>query len=1019
MPSSNPFLAHLEKEIALAIQGDADSRANNGQRIDSAPEANSAQQSYSVEELAELTYYSAQSAVQIFQQDLSRQQSRLSLGLDPAATPSSIPIAPADLLAQIAAVIQFHNWLPAANQNLRTALNPGSAPLRHPTNAEILINQLYQEETRSFELQNQLTQDTLVQARRGHLKQNFTLFFTQLPTEAKNQLIAEIPPEIVLQNSIGQGQASVLNWITRALVKQRALQFQNPPTPLSAQLFSELLAERAETAKQLKNGAKLVPGRHLQETRKSTLALLQESLNPGAFPEPAAVASATIDKLGSLLSGFPFPLEAVQTALAKNVSDKTGQSAEGKLWARQHTELKAQYDNLPAAQQAEILKATGSLQPALACALFAACKESPRQKGALLHLSSLLTTGEMSLEPTLENINSLLSAVRQLDSEKQSLQIKIDPSLKQVAHAAFNNTDRTGLDPVAFSALRRFKIEGDELISKLQGIIASRSTFVFATTESPLAMRLERAVALTELHPVLRQGITDTEITNEIVNLLKERQNPFQTLQELPQHLHIARLVEKISPQEQQKSLHPLQKAALAASEKQNPPIFHWEVQNAIHSSIGQANQIKTRETLRLAAELLRYLPLQPPPDRTTVELTAHKLITEILRHAKSHQNSDLEKQFTNPSLDDMRLITYQAQKEIERKLSDKIARTLRKNAEILEQQTLALTECFQSPLELAKAWTRKQNADATLDELRQTKATQLTTQIQSLQTALTIIEQAKELQTIDQFKEWITSTHARALQSAQAEYQHDPFNITLRNRVTELTQFKPEIETARTATKDPSSNLDIRVVWDILAQNKANIEHQIHQLQNQQHELQRVARGIANAQSVEDKSGSKRSEIAINSLSHAFDEAFKKKARQTTEPITDGSPQDQQYQWTNPFQGEALELIIEAGSRQLQLRAQTLQLHQYWTNLIGLPNGSSHPARSGNTNEIEDPGAQIKAVARLLLFHEIAKHPAKPDLPSELNQIWRTQPLHPKTPKGQIRPDTTKPEKTFSPVSL
>src|SRR5208283_5198756 len=108
----------------------------------------------------------------------------------------------------------------------------------------------------------------------------------------------------------------------------------------------------------------------------------------------------------------------------------------------------------------------------------------------------------------------------------------------------------------------------------------------------------------------------------------------------------------------------------------------------------------------------------------------------------------------------DMRVIIYQAHKEVERKLSDKIARTVRRNAESLEQQTLAIAECFQSPAELAKAWTRKENAEATLDELRQTKASQLITQIQTLETALAITEQAKELKTIEAFRAWITDTH-------------------------------------------------------------------------------------------------------------------------------------------------------------------------------------------------------------------------------------------------------------------
>ena len=1013
MASTNPFLAALEKDIALAIEADADSRGKK-QKTDSPDHRAAQERAYSVDELAELIYYSAESAAQVFKQDLTRQQSRLSLGLNPTPTTPATPIDCADLLTQITAVIQFHNWLPASNQNLRAAFDPDSQAVKYPTTTQILINHLYQEETRSFQLHNQLTQDKLLQVRRGHLKENFTAFYTQLPTELKNQLIAEIPPEIILHNSTGQGQTSLLNWITRGTIKERALRFENAPTIPSTQAFSELLAERAQAAKQLKNAAKLLPGPQLEQNRQSTLLLIEEATKPGAFPGSTDVATATIEKLAALLTGFPFPLEALQGALAKTASEKTAETAEGKNWALQHAELNHRFQRLPLAQQSEIINTTGSLQPALAAALAAACKKSPRQKATLFHLSSRLTTGEMPFQSTLESINVLLIAARQLHAERQSLELKTDPKLKDLAQAAFNNTDSTGLDPATFSALRRFKTEGDELVVKLQTITATRTRIVFANTESPLAARLERAVGLTQLHPVLRQGITDTEITNEIISLLKERQHPFPTSEQLSQHLHIARLVDKIGPEQHHRSLHPLQKAALEANEKQ-PSIFHRELQDSIHSTIGQSNQTNIRQTFALAAELLRYLPLQPPLDPITVDITAQKLISEILRHAKSHQNTDLEKQFTNPSLNDMRVITYQAQKEVERKLTDRIARTVRKNTMMLEQQTVALAECFRSPLQLAKAWTRKESAETHLGQLRQTRATELATGIESLKTALSITEQAKELQTIEQFKIWIKDTHHRALESAQRDFQSDPFNITLRTRVQELARFKPDIETATTGVKDPAANLDMRAVWEMLGQNKSNIEHQIRQLQNEQQELQRVTTGIANAQSLDPahahqpngKSRPQTMRPGINSLSYAFDAAFKNIDLQSN-PV-----QGQEQRWINPFQGHPLETILEAGTRQLQLRAKTRELQQYWITLSGLPDDS--PA-SINEMDPKDPAPQIEAAAKLLLFHEIAKYPAKPDLPPELNEIWRQQ-CEIKTPKPHSRPEPAKVDK--SPVNV
>jgi hypothetical protein len=217
MASPNAFLASLEKEIAIAIQADAQSRIRIQRHGSGADEA-SLQQSYSTDELAELIYFGAQSAAQTFQQDLSREKSRLSLGMlveqpaNPGVTTDTVPLAPADLIGQITAVLQFHNWVrstdPRTTPNYAEPSHPDIDPISHQPNGQILINQLYQEESRSFQLQNQLTQDKLVQQRKQTLQENFRRFYNQLPAQAKNQLLANIPAEIVLKTAVQTKRAS-------------------------------------------------------------------------------------------------------------------------------------------------------------------------------------------------------------------------------------------------------------------------------------------------------------------------------------------------------------------------------------------------------------------------------------------------------------------------------------------------------------------------------------------------------------------------------------------------------------------------------------------------------------------------------------------------------------------------------------------------------------------------------------------------------------------------------------------
>jgi hypothetical protein len=189
MATPNAFLQTLEKEIAIAIRGEAEART----RIQENDTGNSTvSQTYSTEELAELIFYSAQSAAQTFQQDLSRQKSRLTLGTLPetpaspeSTTPTANPLPPVDLLAQVTAILQIQNWLRSTNPNLHSSPVPENDPRQQPFGTQILLNQLYQEESRSFQLQNQLTDDKLIQQRKQHLQGNFRRFSTKSPSKEK------------------------------------------------------------------------------------------------------------------------------------------------------------------------------------------------------------------------------------------------------------------------------------------------------------------------------------------------------------------------------------------------------------------------------------------------------------------------------------------------------------------------------------------------------------------------------------------------------------------------------------------------------------------------------------------------------------------------------------------------------------------------------------------------------------------------------------------------------------------
>jgi hypothetical protein len=1015
MANPNAFLQSLEKEIAIAIQGEAASRTKNQSNGSDYP---APQPAYSADELAQLIYYSAQSAAETFQADLSRQKNRLTLGqaAEQSPTPGTapIPLSPPDLLAQFTAILQVHNWVRSIDPHSDSKTRPETPRMVDQPGATFLVNQLYQEETRSFQLHNQLTQDKLSQQRKQPLQENFRRFLEQLPTDAKNHLLTNIPPEIVLQNS-NAGQIGVLSWVTRSTVKQLSLQSELPnPVSLNDETVTALLKERAEIARQLKTGTKTVPGPYLEATRKATLEVLNQVLTPTQFPNPKDIAGATIQQLDSLLSDKFFPTEELQVILTKNVADKAIHGTDQNLWAIEHERLTAGYASLPQAKRAEIESTTGTLQPALASALAAVTEESPTHKNTLFQLGSLLTTGQLPVETTLETVNAILILQRQLETDRKSLQVKIDPSLIPASQAVFDPAKEADANPALLNKLKRFKAEGDALVTKLELITRTQNNLTFANTDSPFSARLERAVGLTQLHAVLRQGLSHYDISTEVISLLRERQSPLQSLQ----NLHVAYVVEKPDQHQNGQGSKTLQKIALQAEKENNPRLFQEELENTIHSLIGKGDKATARQTLTDVAEVLRYLPLQPPVNPRAVQITEQRIIGEIIRHAKNRHDHAMEAQFTNPSETDLRVITTQAQREVERKSSDKIFRTIRKNAESLDGQRLALAICFQSPADLAAAWTRKGIAEASLNQLHETKRSQIATQIESLETALSITEKAKELKTIADFKVWITETHNRALQSAQADYAQDPFNLGSRNRVQELLQFTPELEQARTGAQDPAGNLDIRAVWDILTQNKTNLQRQIHRLKVEREQFGRHTISVSDPEAIQLLNGTTSGQTnqnngtnGINSLSHAFDDAFRQKDMAGITSAPDQPAPDQPYQWTNPFQGHPLEAILDAGARQRQLQSKTQELAEYWSKFLGKTNLHEE-------NRLPDQGAEIQAAAKLLLLHEMARSETKPDLPSEINQIWLSQATHIKRQR-HLNPQPAEPDKKISLISV
>ena len=960
MATPNPFLQSLEKEIAIAIQGEAESQT----RIQSNESDNhSTGQSFSADDLAQLIYYSAQSAGETFHADLSRQRNRLTLGKaadhspDQGASSTPIPLSPADLLAQFTAILQIHNWTRSLNPGPHSETRPDIPRPAGQPSAEFVVNQLYHEEARSFQLQNQLTHDKLSQQRKQSLEENFRHFLERLPREAKNQLLANTPPEIVLQNG-NAGPMGVLSWVTRTTVKQLTLHTDLPKLiSLSHETVTGLVKERAEIARQLKSGAKAVPGPHLEATRTPALAVLHQILSPAHFPDPKEIAAATIQRLALVLSDKSFPAEALQAILTKHVSDKTIHGTDQNLWAIEHQRLTAGYASLAPGKRAEIESVTGTLQPALASALAAVTDEAPAHKDTLFRLGSFLTTGQLPIETTLETVNAILILQRQLETDRKSLQVKIDPILIAASQAVFDPGKEADANPSVLNNLKRFKSEGDALVTKLGLIASTRNNLTFANTDSPFSARLERAVGLTQLHAVLRQGLSHHEISTEVISLLKERQSPLHSLQ----NLHVAYVVEKPGPDQSAQASQTLQRAAFQAEKENNPRLFQEELENTIRTLIGKGDKTHARQTLTEVAEVLRYLPLQPPINPQTVHITEQRIIGEIIRHAKSRHDSAMEAQFANPSESDMRVITYQAQKEVERKLSDKISRTIRKNAESLDEQRLALVQCFQSPADLAATWTRKGTAEASLDQLHQAKRSEIATQIESLETALTITEKAKELKTVADFKTWISGTHTRALQSAQADYAQDPFNIVRRNRVQELINFHPELENARTGVQDPAGTLDIRAVWDILAQNKANIHRQIHQLKAQYEEFGRATKSISDPEAIQLLNGTDSGQhkqhngtTGINSLSRAFDDAFKlKDLAASTTPADQSATRttlsmDQSIPGTCPGSNSGCRSTPTPGPLQNQ-RARPLLVQAPWQNRAA--RGRSSPlSRSGNT---------------------------------------------------------------------
>ena len=951
------FLENLQKQIAEAIEEDASSRAKKGpQPNQSLSSSHSNGSSYANDQLAELIFYSAQIAATVLQQDLARQTARLTL------SPNQPAVDPNDALAHLSAIIRLNHWAHPQNPTLRQIFTTAS-DLTH----EILLRDLYNEESRSFQLQERLIQDKLTSSRKRGLAQNLNLFVKQLNfnPQTKEQLLAHISSQTFLNALNNPASTELITHLTRNTLKEH---FANHLAPLNQEQLSAIAETRHQSALALKQGMKITLPSVIIELGKQTLAAAQKAFNPLSFPAPKDITQATIQKLSQWMPSLPPALgPALQTALETNLTGMPGQDKK-QTWTTAHYQIIHLYESLNASQKHSTEAVLGRLNVPLNCALALSSTQHPLHTNTLHKLATVLATGQLSASSALETLAAIFAMQQQLETDKKNLQIRVGPDVKAAAQAAFDPL--TEKEPNTLTAaLRQFKQQGDQLIIKLKEI-TSTVPIVHSQSDTPLKTRIERALALTQVHPSLLQGITQQELTNQVITLLKPREAQQDSLH----RLYVTHLISKANGEEPA----PLLESALKLHTKPQPSAqqvgeFHALLSNTIQQILpphSTANADETKKILSEVAELLSYRQLQPLPDPKQTQHLENQIINEIIRFARAQNDSKLEAQFKNPSEDDRRTVAYQARKQLETLQAEHISHTLRKNSEYLDDQRLNLQYAFSSPDQLAKTWTQKEQAEASIKQSHQTKASEIQSRIALLENALKITEEAKNFQSVQQFKDWITTAHQNRLDSALIEQARDPFNPHLHRKVQELTEFKDGLHNGRTSIKDTgTSGLDIRTIWDILNTYKAEINRELHQLNTQLSELHHAKKTFettAGTNPPPQQRQKDRAHNSINSLSHAFDQAFKND-QSTTNTL---SPR--------PFQGQSLEIILETAKAHSDLEQRTEKLNLYWNNFI--------PTPAANTRtKLADP---IKACSKLLIYHELAQHETQVELPAALQDL-------------------------------
>lgn len=957
------FLEDLQKQIAETIQQAASSKTisalSSSEQPNAANPANSNfEPIYSADQLSELIFYSAQFAATVLQQDIRRQTNRLTL---PANQSSSDPN---DALAHLSAIIRLNHWAHPQNPTVRQIF---SAPtdLTH----EILLRDLYNEEIRSFQLQDRLLQDKLLSSKKRGLAQNLNQFIKQLAQnpQTKERLLSSVSSQTLISSLHHPLSTEFLTHLTRTTLKE---QFATHLEPLTQVQLSAIAETRLQSTLALKQGQKITLPSAITELGKQTLNALQTAFSPSTFPTPKDLALAAIGKLAQWLPSLSPSLDsALQKALYSNLTGLPGQNTQ-QVWTRAHHQISKIYNGLSPAQKQDTEKVIGLLQPSLSAALALSRLQHPLQTLTLDKVATSLATGQLSSTSALETLAALVAMQQQLETDKKNLHIRVTPQIKTAATAAFNLANPSDKDPLK-TALRQFKQQGDELIAKLKDITTNTPT-IHADDNTPLNTRLERALALTQVHPSLLQGISQNELANQIINLLKPRESQYQSLNPL----YITHLISKANGEEPSPLLHAaLQLHTQSPSSDQQLAQFKELLSKTIEQSLSVKSTLSPSETkkrLSEVAELLCYRPLQPSPDHQQIQHLEGQIISEIIRHAKNHNDTALEAQFKNPSESDRRIVAYQARKQLETAQADHIWRTIRKNSQYLEEQRLNLEYAFSSPTELAKSWIQKEQATTALTKSQQTQFSQIQTRIELLQNALSITDEAKNFQTVQQFKEWITNAHKNRLEGAQTEQARDPFNPQLNRHLQELTEFKTPLEKGRTSIKDADTGgLDIRTLWEILSKYKQQIAKELSQLETQLTELHYAKKTLESSAGVNAPESATRTTSpnrSINSLSAAFDQAYKNNP-DTAHTL---SPQ--------PFQGQAIEIILETAKAHRDIEERTQKLNLYWNTFI------SNPLAPANTKA--NPTEAIKASAKLLIYQELAQNEQPVDLPPSLTEL-------------------------------